>query len=264
MKQFRKNLKDHYICEECGKSYKSKPHLCIHINKYHNPKHYHDIWLKEENEGSCIICNKSTKFISAGQGYKNCCSKKCSHEYNHIQIDKSVYAKYGVKNISQLQHVKKKKEKTCLKNNGAKNVLQLPHVKELAEKAIFKKYGVRNPSQNKNIFQKQQKSRFSIKKFKDTNLTYQGSYELDFLEKFYDKIDIENGPSIPYLYEEKNKVYHSDFYIPSKNLVIEIKSDYILTLDNAIKEKKKATISNDFNYILILNKNYSELEKLYL
>jgi hypothetical protein len=123
---------------------------------------------------------------------------------------------------------------------------------------------VENPAQNREIYEKSLKTRRQIHKFKDTNITYQGSYELDFLEKFYDKIDIENGPSVPYLFEGKNKVYHSDFYIPSKNLIVEIKSDYILTLDKEINEKKEFCLKQDYNYILILNKDYSEFIHLYV
>lgn len=41
---------------------------------------------------------------------------------------------------------------------------------------------------------------------------------------------------------ECSKIYHDNFYIPSLNLVIEIKSSYILKLDKEIKEKKKYNI----------------------
>lgn len=99
-----------------------------------------------------------------------------------------------------------------------------------------------------------------MKKFRDTDLWYQGTYELDFLNKYYDKFsDLQRGPSIHYLYEGKNKVYHPDFYIPSLNLVVEIKSSWILNKDVEIDEKKKATIARGFRYILILDKNYSSI-----
>jgi hypothetical protein len=124
---------------------------------------------------------------------------------------------------------------------------------------------VENPAQNREIYEKSLKTRRQIHKFKDTNITYQGSYELDFLEKFYDKIDIENGPSVPYLFEGKNKVYHSDFYIPSKNLIVEIKNSYLFEKDkNKIHAKESSVISNGYNYILILNKDYSEFIHLYV
>ena len=110
-------------------------------------------------------------------------------------------------------------------------------------------------------FLKNQLSGFRAKKYK--NVYYRGSYELDFLEKYYNKIDIENGPSIDYLFEEKQHIYHSDFFIPSRNLVVEIKSSYYF---NRFKEqnkiKQKSIKNKGFKYILILDKDYTEFEKL--
>ena len=79
------------------------------------------------------------------------------------------------------------------------------------------------------------------------------------INRYYNKFtDIQRGPSIRYIYNGKNKVYHSDFYIPSKNLVVEIKSSWVLKIDIEVEEKKKATIANGFNYIMILDKNYKD------
>ena len=63
--------------------------------------------------------------------------------------------------------------------------------------------------------------------------------------------------NIKYKVGDKNKVYHSDFYIPSLNLIVEIKSSWTLKLDVDIEEKKKATIANGFEYVMILDKDYS-------
>ena len=115
--------------------------------------------------------------------------------------------------------------------------------------------------QNFEIFKKQFSILLREKQFRDTDLYFQSSYEVDFLEKFYDKIDIKNRPSIPYLFEGKNKVYHIDFYISSKNLIVEVKSTYYMNLYSfKNKAKEKATISNDFNYIIIVDKNYKEFK----
>jgi hypothetical protein len=183
---------------------------------------------------------------------------------NREQINKTNLERYGSNNLWKTTHVQNKIKETNLKLYGVEYNWQRKDVKHKIKKVCLEKYGVEHPMHNTEIFERQLKKRRLIKKFRDADLLYQGSYELDFLEKFYDKIDIENGPSVPYLFEGKNKVYHSDFYVPSLNLVVEIKSDYILTLDEAIEEKKKAVISNSFNYILILNKDYLEFEKLYL
>jgi len=133
-----------------------------------------------------------------------------------------------------------------------------------AEETMLQKYGVRYSAQNKEINEKGQKTRFEIHKYKNTNIWYQGSYELDFLEKYYDKYpDIERGPSIKYLFEGKNKVYHSDFYIPFLNLIVEIKNSYLFKIDKEkIKLKEKATINKGYNYIIITDKNYDEFNNL--
>ena len=71
---------------------------------------------------------------------------------------------------------------------------------------------------------------------------------------------IENGPSISYLFKGKNKVYHSDFLIPSLNLIVEIKSSYILTLDTEVNKKKEECLNQGYKYMLILDKDYSEIQ----
>ena len=85
MKQFRKNKQGSFICEECGEIFKRCVYLSIHIGKYHNKKEYFDKWIKDENDGKCEICGNETQFSNFGDGYKKCCSNKCS---NSIRISK--------------------------------------------------------------------------------------------------------------------------------------------------------------------------------
>ena len=56
---------------------------------------------------------------------------------------------------------------------------------------------------------------------------YRGSFEKDFLDKFSDKFEIKQGLSFKYIINEKNRTYHSDFFIPSLNLIVEIKNSYL-------------------------------------
>jgi len=126
---------------------------------------------------------------------------------------------------------------------------------------MIKLYGVEHATQHIDFMEKSLKKRRQKKQFRNTNIWYQGSYEFDFLNKYYDKYpDIQRGPSIKYMFKGKQKVYHSDFLITSKNLIIECKSTYTLELDNEINEKKQAVIDHGFKYLMILNKNYEELE----
>ena len=237
---------------------KSKTKKKKYKNGYFNTEKFKQTNLKRYGT-TCVFQNKDIiKKIKETKKKRY----KDENYNNQSKREKTNFKKFGVKAPLQNSEIKEKTKNTNLKRYGQKCVFQNNEVKKKSKQTNLKRYGVEYPIQNKEIFKRGQKTRFLVHNFKDTNLTYQGSYELDFLEKFYDKIDINSGPSIPYLFEGKNKIYHSDFYISSKNLVVEIKSTYFNNLyifKNQAKEK--ATISNGFNYILILDKNYSELEK---
>jgi hypothetical protein len=182
---------------------------------------------------------------------------------NREKAKKTCLEKYGVEIPLQNKDIYIKARNTLLQKSGYKYPLSSENAKTKFKKTCLDRYGFEYPAQNFKIFAKSQK--VLLKKFRDTNLWYQGSYEFDFLEKYYNKFSsIEKSPIIRYFFEGKNKIYHPDFYIPSLNLIIEIKNSYLLKRDkNIIEAKEKATISNGFNYIMILDKNYNEIEKLY-
>jgi endogenous inhibitor of DNA gyrase (YacG/DUF329 family) len=288
MKEFRKNQKGHLICEECGKSYKNQSALGNHIKIHMSKFEYYEKYLFENQDGYCKKCGKKVNI--KGTSIRVFCSHKCALSYNnkylnseksHKKARKTMLEKYGVEHSMQFNKTKEKRIKSNIKKYGVSHTLQIKEIKERIKQTNLEKYGVENISQSDIIKKKKeetslanfgvkyhnqnydkfisnQKKNFKIKQFKDTTLTYQGSYELDFLEKFYDKIDIENGPSTHYLSGGKKKVYHSDFYIPSKNLVIEIKSSYYYNLyleQNIAKEK--SIKSKKMNYMIILDKNYT-------
>lgn len=178
---------------------------------------------------------------------------------NSKKIAETKEKRYGNKNYTN----REKAGKTNFKKYG--NISPLWGKDQIIKKKFtwIKKYGVDNPLKNPDIFKKNLKARYKIKKFKNTDLWYQGSFELDFLENFYELLDIARGPSIPYFLENKNRIYHSDFYIKSLNLVVEIKNQYLYESHyNEIMEKEKATIITGFNYIIIINKDYTTFFKI--
>ena len=79
------------------------------------------------------------------------------------------------------------------------------------------------------------------------------------LKKYYEKfLDIKRGPRIQYYYQGKKHYYFSDFYIPSKNLIIEIKNSYLAKKDKDILEhKKQECVNQGFDWLMIINKDYS-------
>jgi hypothetical protein len=182
---------------------------------------------------------------------------------NYTNLEKTKQTKqkrYGDENYNN----KEKTKQTNLKNHGVECSFQCKETKEKGKQTCLKNYGVEHPNQNKEIFEKAQKNAFKIKYFRNTNIYYRGSYEFDFLEKYYNKYpDIQNAQSIKYKFNENQHYYFPDFYIPSLNLIIECKNSYLVKRDKLqIKAKKKATIINDFKYIMIINKNYNDFNKM--
>lgn len=223
--------------------------------------------LKEIKEQS-----KETKKIKYGD--KNYNNRKKSIE--------TCISKYGVENPQQNEKIKEKTENTNLKKYGYNRPAQNLNVQEKSKntkklrygdeffnnsikfkKTMLEKYGVVSPMKNYELMIKSQITGLKRKKFKNTELYYQGTYELDFLLKYFNKINIEKGKSIKIIYNNKNTIYYSDFFIPNKNLIIEIKSSYWYKKyydKNIIKQN--TCLNLGYNYIIIIDKSYNELELL--
>ena len=261
MKNPRKNQNKEFICEECNKTFKKFDGLSKHIGLNHNKKQYYDKYLKDKNEGICPICGKETTYLNRwDRGYKKTCSKKCEQLSRMYEIKETKEKLYGNKNYNN----SKKRNKTNIKKYGNKCPMQNKKIHKKILSNNLKKYGVEYPFQSDKIQQKVINKFSHYYRFKDTNIYYQTSYEKDFLEKYFNKYnDIERGKSIIYSYKNKKTYYLPDFYIPSLNLIVEIKNSYLAKRDKTqILAKKKATISNGFNYIIIIDKKYNKFEKL--
>ena len=260
MKQFRKNINEHFICEECGLTTKKRCGLSKHINVSHDGvKAYFDKWIKDDGEDKCKICGKETLYRNFKSGYKCACSIECENLYKDKQTKTVCIKKYGVKSPLMNIKSKEKQQETMISKWGVFNPGQSDELNLKKKNTFLARYGCENPLQIPEIFYKTQISGYKCKKFRNTEIYYRGSYELDFLEKFYDKfLDIQNGQSIKYLFEGKQH-YYPDFFIPSLNLIVECKNSYLAEKDKKrIEEKKKATIANGFQYIMFVNKNYLE------
>lgn len=245
--------------------------------------------VKEKISKTCLE-KYGVENYSQSQNFKNKIKEICLEKYgveHHLMAEKirdkmkqTNLKKYGVEETFLSKNNIEKSKETCIKRYGSEyhisskeiqNKCRLTKLNKYGDEfysnqkkrkqTCLERYGVEHPMKDPSIFMSKFKAGLEIKQFKDTSLTYQGSYELDFLENFYDKIDIENGPTINYLYEEENHIYHSDFYIPSLNLVVEIKSSYYFKkLKDQIKSKGAATKNLGYNYILIIDKRYKNFK----
>lgn len=210
--------------------------------------------------------------------------KKYGVEYSMQRKDvmekskKTLMKNYGIENISQREDIRKIRSDRLKSNDyqqkmldgvvnkfGVNNVSKLDYIQKEKEKTLMSNYGVTNPSQSEYLFEKAQKSGKKIKYHNDTKLYYRGTYELDFLNYCTkNNINVKKGPTISFIYNDKNKVYHSDYFLPDINLICEIKSNYYynkyLEL-NLIKQTE--TLKNKYNFIFIIDKKYIELDKFF-
>ena len=155
-----------------------------------------------------------------------------------------------------------KREKTNKEKLGVDNPMKSKLIYDKFKKTNLKKYGCEFPAQNPEIFLKTQKSGLKIKQYK--NINYQGTYELDFLKKMDTLGLLQNLAEIEpieYIFENSKHFYFPDFFIPSLNLIIEIKSSYTFEKHYSKNLEKKKYCENKFyNFIFIIEKDYSEFE----
>ena len=193
-------------------------------------------------------------------------NKKISESKNHINIDDMILK---IKETKKYHHDdenfnnREKYKETCLNVFGVDNPMKNPIILNKLQNIIFEKYGVYHPAQNPEIYQKMINSGYHVKKFRDTDIYYQGTYELDFLNRYYDQINIKRGERIKYQYNKVDSYYYPDFYIKDLNLIVEIKSSRWFEEQkdkNLLKEKYCKMCG--FNFIFIIDKNYEIFEKI--
>lgn len=171
--------------------------------------------------------------------------------------------KYGFEVAAKNENVKAKTKNTNLEKWNSTCTLHSDIQQDKIKKIFINKYGVDNPMKNRDIMLKSQITGLKRNFFKCTELLYQGTYELDFLNIYYDKIIIENGKSIKITHNNKETMYHSDFFIPNMNLIVEIKSSYWYKKyynKNIIKQKECEKLG--YKYILIIDKKYDEFNSI--
>lgn len=183
------------------------------------------------------------------------------------QREEIILEKYGCINVFQNKDVKEKSIKTMNERHGVSYPSMNKIIKEKIKSSNLMNLGVEYPQQNSEVFKKSMKSNFKIGY--DGGLLYQGSYEKDFLNhcKELGIIHLITKPeSIKYLEkDDKRCYYHPDFYIEKLNLIIEIKSSYWWKIHKEnILLKESATKEQGFNYIMILDKDYKEFDKIYI
>jgi hypothetical protein len=188
------------------------------------------------------------------------------------KIKKTVLDKYGVDNVLISPMIRLKITKTMLERYGCGSALQNKEILDRVRETNVIRYGFTNPFQNKNIRGKstltnlrkygvahamqnseiaERSSRHSIK-YKDyhypsgNTIRIQGYEDMaidKLLECFHESEILTKRTDMPEVwYVDDNGQYHRyypDIYIPSMNLIIEVKSVYTYAQNVRVYHKKR-------------------------
>jgi hypothetical protein len=180
----------------------------------------------------------------------------CSLKKKAEKCKETCMAKYGVSNAGKLPEVIEKiKDIWDTKFGG--HPKKTKEVQEKWKATCLDKYGG-HPNQNKEVQAKSEATSFHYKEYMMPSgmiVKYQG-YEnlaLDELVQQYEEEDILTGrtniPTIDYYINDKKHVYFPDIYIKSENKIIEVKSEWTITLTRGnVEEKALATVKAGYRY----------------
>jgi hypothetical protein len=251
-------------------------------NIHFSRKIYHFITDTKEIP-KCLACEKQVKhFKCISTGYSRHCSKKCINNSvdTRTKTINTCIKKYGIKNGGGSKDSLEKIKRTNLERYGLEYNGAVEEFKIKRSKTNLEKYGTTIASKSQIVKDKAKKTiankfkngwistGLKIKHYKGSNLYYQGSYELNFLnlcEELGIIKDISRGPSIEYRMDNPNnsKTYYPDFHYKPLNLIVEIKSSYTYWKDfDKTQMKMFSTILNGFDFLFIVDNDFSNFIKM--
>lgn len=189
--------------------------------------------------------------------YKSPFCEDCSKKVNLERRNNTWQEKYGVMNIFQTNETIQKIN-TKFQDKYGGHPKRTKEVQEKWLKTCFEKYGG-HPNQNQDIQAKSEKKSFKHRDYilpsgKPVKIQgYEDKAIEELLEYFTeDEIIIGRGnvPIIPYTCNDgKQRVYYPDFFIKPMNTILEIKSEWTLTLKSCrLEEKAKSVIVAGYRY----------------
>jgi ribosomal protein S18 acetylase RimI-like enzyme len=229
-----------FKCEDCGERFGTYDQLFNHATKYHkdliNDMDPHQYLYLKRNPGPkvCQICGDPTDWDPKKRKFNRLCIKPSCKQESRKRFQKNMKKVYGTDNLlTDPEH-----QANMLANRSISGTFEFPDGGQIG---------------------------------------YVGQYELDFLEMIvkdlnFTSVDIVETPPTHYIkyrdtVAKRYRWYIPDYYIEKYNLVIEIKDSSKFPIDSKQKMlmKEKAIIKlNKFNYIKIVEKDYTDFKELLL
>lgn len=232
------------FCSDCTSKNRKKKCINTCMQRYGVDNPLKDKNIKNKQEATCIE--------RYGQPNPLLCDKFQEKRKNTMILN------YGVINPSENSLIQEKRKQVFIDKYGVDNPLKNKSIKDKQNATILSKYGVENISQNQTIQEKIQHSSLKFKEYKmpSGEIRKIQGYEnlaLNELLNYYSENEIKTRrkdvPRIQYSHNEKDRYYFPDIFIPNKNLLIEVKSEYTFNINIDINYKKRdACITNGYNY----------------
>lgn len=180
--------------------------------------------------------------------YRKNASKKAKKQHRNTELPKKVRKYFKTRYQGSLDQKNRSK-----RMKGKNNIVYKPGVKEQAKQTYIE-------NSKKGLHSRE--TRFKKKRFEDTDLIYQSTYELDFLNLCKDN-GILNRISNCHCFTSNDypyNYYEPDFCLDNK-VIIEIKSWYVEMLQERkypgiLDLKKKLVESEGYSFLYICEKNY--------
>lgn len=172
------------------------------------------------------------------------------------KIKRTNQERYGYDYFLISPEGQKQRVQTTLDTYGVEYALQSSVIKKKIKQTNLDRYGVEYPAQNTEVFEK-------CNKYKNKQMIlpsgrviqYQGYEKVAIIRLLldYNEDNIKNQrgevPSIWYTDNEVLRRYYPDIYIPSENLIVEVKSTWTYKKHFDINQlKKKACIEQGYNF----------------
>lgn len=204
----------------------------------------------------CYCGNKLT-FTDIRRGYKAkfCCIRCQMLDTNQQETrrEKSMEL-YGVPHHLSAPEIRKMSINTFQEKYGC-HPRSTKEVQDKYKATCLEKYGVENVMHSTSFFEKAQKCRNKILVMPSKiERTYQGFENIAILEllKTFNEEEIlsrTNMPRIWYSNKGSNHKYYPDIFIPSENLIIEVKSEWTLKQNFEINQlKRQACLDAGYNF----------------
>jgi len=154
------NFGDIVTFEKFKELYSEKMYSLPDFKKEYNLDYGHTLWLIDYHGIKKRSLKDSVNTDKKHQKYKDTCLKK-----------------YGVENVSQMEHTKEKKKQTFLKNYGVDNIRKCPSFCAWLDSYMFEKYGKKRITGDPNKISERSKEMWALLSPEDRNKKIQKQVE---------------------------------------------------------------------------------------